>query len=276
MSGHPLGAAVLKEAERRGLKLEDAGDFKVDEGLGVSASVGGRVLHVGSARYMKRLGVALPEAVASSTAEHKSGGRGSILLSCDGRLRGAIWVWDPPRKGAAEAIAELRKIGVERIALLTGDNRFSAKRVADLVGISEVHAEMLPHEKLDWVKSLKREGYRVAFVGDGVNDAPALAAADVGVAMGARGTDVAMETADVALMADDLSRVAESIYRGRKAISIIRQNAVFALTFNLVMVVLAASGTLGMVAGAIVHQASSLGVILNSMRLFIGRRSGNP
>lgn len=272
MSGHPLGAAVLSEAEKRGLKLEVAESFEVEEGFGVSASVGGHHVHVGSARYMERLGVAVPASVAS---DEEGAGRGTILLSHDGRLCGAIRVWDPPREGAAEAIGRLRGLGVKRVAILTGDNPQSARRAADMVGISEVHADLTPGEKLEWVKSFKKEGHRVAVVGDGVNDAPALAAANVGVAMGARGTEVAMETADVALMADDLSRVSESVLLGRKAIRIIRQNAAFALAFNIVMVALAAWGTLGMIGGALVHQASSLGVILNSMRLFLGNSAGN-
>lgn len=275
MSGHPLGVAVLEEARKRGLDIESAGGFRVDEGLGVTASVGGGVLNVGSARYMERLGIAVPGVIASALEGENADGRGAILLSRDGLLCGVIWVWDPPRECAAGAVKRLRELGVERIALLTGDNARSAKRAADLVGISEVHAEMLPAEKLGWVKSLQKEGYRVAVVGDGVNDAPALAAAHVGVAMGARGTDVAMETADVALMADDLTRVPELVSLGRKAIGIIRQNAVFALTFNLAMVALAAWGTLGMIEGAVVHQGSSLAVILNSMRLFLGRRTAN-
>jgi Cd2+/Zn2+-exporting ATPase len=275
MSGHPLGQAVIREAEKRGLAPGAATGFDAEDGFGVSASVDGLALHVGSARYMRRLGVELPDSIASAV-DGEDGGRGTILLSHGGRLCGAIWVWDPPRDGAADAIGRLRDLGVDRIALLTGDNRFSAKRAADMVGISEVHAELAPHEKLEWVKSFKSEGYRVAVVGDGVNDAPALAAANVGVAMGARGTDVAMETADVALMADDLSKVAESVSLGRKAIAIIRQNAAFALAFNLAMVILAALGTLGMIGGALVHQASSLGVILNSMRLFVRNGTGKP
>jgi Cd2+/Zn2+-exporting ATPase len=276
MSGHPLGAAVIAEAERRGLRPEKASDFEVEEGLGVSANVNGRRLHVGNARYMERLGVPLAGPVAGAAVEGNPDGRAAILLSHDGDLCGAIWVWDPPREGAAGAIKKLRNLGVEKIAILTGDNRFSAERAADLVGVAEVHSELTPREKLDWVNSIKSEGYRVAVVGDGVNDAPALAAANVGVAMGARGTDVAMETADVALMADDLSRVAEAVALGRKAIGVIRQNAAFALLFNLAMVSLAATGVLGMIGGAVAHQASSLGVILNSMRLFVGNGTGRP
>ncbi len=275
MSGHPLGAAVLEEASRRGLALEQGRDFVIEKGMGVAASVGERSVHVGSPRYMERLGVFVPERLAGAAGDGGGHGRGSILVSHDGELCGAISVWDPPREGAAEAVSDLRSAGVSRVVMLTGDGRHSAKRAAELVGIDEVHAEMLPEEKLDWVRSLKGEGYRVAVVGDGVNDAPALAAADVGVAMGAKGTDVAMETADIALMSDDLSRVPEAISLGKRAIRVIGQNAVFALGFNLAMVALAAWGALDMIEGALVHQASSLGVIANSMRLFVGgRRSG--
>lgn len=273
MSGHPLGAAVIEEASRRGLSLREASDFRVDEGLGVVASVEGGTLHVGSARYMERLGVPVPDSLSSVLSDGQSG-RGSVLLSHDKKLCGAILVLDPPRERAAGTVERLRNLRVKRIVMVTGDSRHSARRTADMVGISEVHAEMLPQEKLECVRSIKNEGYRVAVVGDGVNDAPALAAADVGVAMGARGTDVAMETADVTLMADDLSRIPESIFLGRRTIGVIRQNAAFALTFNLAMVALAAGGTLGMIGGALAHQVSSLGVILNSMRLFLGGGTG--
>jgi heavy metal translocating P-type ATPase len=274
MSAHPLAGAIVGEASRRGLKLEEAGEFTVDEGLGVSASLGKGLARVGSARYMDRMAVSVPEEIVEKLGEDSDDGRTPVLAALDNSLCGVLWVWDPPREGAGEAVRELKRIGVGRVVLLTGDNRRSATRAAEMVGIGEVSAEMLPHEKLEWVRSLKAEGHRVAVVGDGVNDAPALAAADVGIAMGARGTDVAMETADVALMADDLSRVPEAISLGRRTIGVIRQNAAFAIAFNLAMVGLAAWGTLGMIGGALVHQVSSLGVILNSMRLFIGRRDG--
>jgi len=268
LSGHPLGAAVLEEASSRGLDVPDAAELAVEEGLGAAAEVGGRLVRVGSARYMERSGIAVPE-------EHRSAAAGgaTIFLSHDGELCGRILVWDPPRGSARAAVAELARIGVKRIALLTGDNAGSARVAAEAIGVDEVHAEMLPQEKLDWVKGLRAEGYKVAVVGDGVNDAPALAAADVGVAMGAKGTDVAMETADVALMSNDLLRVPAAIRLGKTTLSVIKQNALFSISFNVVMVALAAAGTLGMIGGAVAHQASSLGVILNSMRLFLGNRA---
>jgi Cd2+/Zn2+-exporting ATPase len=274
MSGHPLAAAIVDEASRRGIAPDEAGDFVVDEGLGVSGSLGGDVVRVGSARYMDRAGVRVPDEVKSRLGEDSGDGRTPVLACRNSTLCGVLWIWDPPREGAADAVRELRRVGVGRIVMVTGDNRRSAVRAAEMAGIDEVSAEMLPQEKLEWVRSLRAEGHRVAVVGDGVNDAPALAEADVGIAMGARGTDVAMETADVALMADDLSRVPEAVSLGRKAIAVIRQNAAFAIAFNLAMVGLAAWGTLGMIGGALVHQVSSLGVILNSMRLFVGGRDG--
>jgi Cd2+/Zn2+-exporting ATPase len=274
MSGHPLGEAIVEEASRRGLELGQASGFAVEEGMGVKAEVNGSVVCVGSARYMKRVGAKAPDSADELSMGGASDGRSRVVLSLDGTICGAISIWDPPREGARSAIESLGGVGVKRIAMVTGDNAQSARRAAELVGIDEVHAEVLPHEKLEWVKSLRGEGYCVLVAGDGVNDAPALAAADVGVAMGARGTDVAMETADVALMSDDLKRVPEAISLGRRAIGIIRQNAAFALAFNLAMVGLAALGTLGMIGGALAHQGSSLGVILNSMRLFLrGRRN---
>jgi Cd2+/Zn2+-exporting ATPase len=268
---HPLGIAVVEEAERRGLHLEPADKAAVEEGGGVKARLGERVVYVGSAGYMESVGVTVPDRVKADLEGHEARERSTVFVSHDGVLCGLIRLWDPPREGVADAVAGLRRFGVKRIAMVTGDNRFSAARAAEMVGITEVHSEMLPHEKLEKVKDLKSEGYRVAVVGDGINDAPALASAHVGVAMGAKGTDVALETADVALMSDDLGRVPEAIGLGKRALRIIAQNAIFALGFNLAMVGLAAWGILDMIGGALAHQVSSLGVILNSMRLFIGR-----
>jgi Cd2+/Zn2+-exporting ATPase len=278
LSGHPLGDAVLEEARRRGIVLGEARDLTVEEGMGIGAVLGERLVRAGSVAYMERLGVSVPAKLKADIEGAGATGRSSIVVSHDGAACGIIWLWDPPRQEAASAVRSLTRLGVQRIAMLSGDNRHSAQRAAEMVGIREVHSGMLPHEKLEIVKTFKTDGYRVAVVGDGVNDAPALAAADVGVAMGAKGADVAIETADVALMANDLTRVPEAIALGRKTLRIITQNAVFAIAFNLAMVALAALGVLDMIGGALAHQVSSLGVILNSMRLLAvgGRRSRGP
>jgi Cd2+/Zn2+-exporting ATPase len=270
MSQHPLAVAVVQEAERRGIRVKRARDLTVEEGMGIAATLADRQIHVGSARYMERVGTPVPTGMEAELEEEARRGRSSVLMSHNGSLCGIIWVWDPPRKEAAAAVECLKRTGVERLAMLTGDNRHSARRAAEMVGISEIHAEMLPHEKLEKVRGFKADGYCVCVVGDGVNDAPALASAHVGVAMGVKGTDVALETADVALMSDDLLRVPEAMALGKRALRIIAQNAIFAVGFNLAMVALAAWGVLDMIGGALAHQVSSLGVILNSMRLFVG------
>jgi Cd2+/Zn2+-exporting ATPase len=173
------------------------------------------------------------------------------------------------RTGAAQAIDDLKRLGIEKIVMLTGDNQRVAMDIAGKLGIDEVKAEVLPEQKAEHVESLKRTGRAggVAMVGDGINDAPALAVADVGVAMGVSGTDVAHEAADIALMADDLSKIAFSVGLSRAALRIIKQGLWFALLYNVAMVSFASSGHLGMIGGAIAHQCSSVLVIVNAMRL---------
>ncbi len=151
--------------------------------------------------------------------------------------------------------------------MITGDSYRVANILGKALNIDEVYAEMLPQEKMQKVREIIDEGYVTAMVGDGINDGPSLAAASLGIAMGARGTDVAIESSDIALMTDDLSRLTETIFLGRKTLNVIRQNLIFALFFNLLMVILASLGIITIILGAIFHQFSSLGVILNSMRL---------
>jgi Cd2+/Zn2+-exporting ATPase len=183
---------------------------------------------------------------------------------------GAISIEDVLREGVSEALKGLREIGIKNVVMLTGDNNRVALALARRVGIADVKSEMMPEEKVEVVKQLMKEGNSVAVIGDGINDAPALAIADVGIAMGATGTDVALETADVVLMTDDLSKVPVAIRLSRRALGIIRQNLVFSLLFNVFMIAAASYGYLSMSAGAVMHEIGSLVVVFNSMRL-LGR-----
>jgi Cd2+/Zn2+-exporting ATPase len=201
--------------------------------------------------------------------EHLGAGHTTVIVAHDGKICGTICVADTVRANAAEAIADLRRLGIEKIVMLTGDNRRVGLDIAGKLGLDEVKAEVLPEQKAAHIESLKRPGRHggVAMVGDGINDAPALAVADVGIALGVTGTDVAHEAADIALMADDLSKIAFSVGLSRQTLRIIKQGLAFALVYNITMVTLAGSGHLHMTGGAIAHQCSSVLVILNAMRL---------
>jgi len=189
-----------------------------------------------------------------------------LWVALDRRLLGLISIADTLREGARDAIEKIRREGISEIWMLTGDNEQVAERIAGELGV-HYEARLFPEEKVKRVKEWRRKGRVVAMVGDGVNDAPALAAADVGIAMGAVGTDVAIETADIALMTDELGKIATIIRLSRKALRVIRENILFAIGFNTVLVFLSAQGWMTMILGAVLHQASSLLVILNSMRL---------
>lgn len=191
-------------------------------------------------------------------------------MAVDGRIAGLLVLEDALRPEATATVARLTALGL-RTVLISGDNRATAGRIAAAVGIGEVHAEVLPQEKLALVKRLQGAGQRVAFVGDGVNDGPALAAADVGVAMGLGGTDVAIETAEVALLSDDLSKLPHLLDVAQRALRAIHQNLVFSLGVLAVAVILAAVGILHPATGALLHELSSIPVIMNSARL-IGLR----
>jgi Cd2+/Zn2+-exporting ATPase len=183
---------------------------------------------------------------------------------------GLIAVEDQVRPGAREAVAELRKAGIRHIVMLTGDNQRTARRIASEVGIDEYRWELLPEDKVSAVAELKSRYHRVAMVGDGVNDAPAMAASDVGIAMGAAGTDIALESADMALMSDDLSRIPYALKVSRRAIGAIRQNVVVSLLIVALVVSLALTGKINLVPGLLINEGSALIVMLNGLRLLKG------
>jgi heavy metal translocating P-type ATPase len=269
MSTHPVARAIMRKAQSLGLKTADPTSFEAHHGRGVVARRGNQELVVGQKRLMSERDVHLPETVHEHVDEHHGEGHTIVVVAHDGKVCGTICVADTVRATAEDAIGELRGLGIERIVMLTGDNRRVAMEIAGKLGIDEVRAEVLPEQKAEQIESLKGSGRAggVAMVGDGVNDAPALAVADVGVAMGVSGTDVAHEAADIALMADDLSKIAFAVGLSRQALRLIKQGLWFALIYNVVMVTGAATGCLGMIGGAIAHQFSSILVILNAMRL---------
>ena len=270
-SEHPLAAAIVEGAIDRGIELPASKDFESHTGKGVTGAVDGRSVALGNAALMSDIGVdAAP--LQAKADEHRSQGEGVMFVAVDGKLAGIIVVADPLKETAADAIAELHRDGI-RIVMLTGDNRRTADAIARRVGIDEVMAEVLPDQKQAKVEQLRKEGRRVAMAGDGINDAPALAAADVGIAMGT-GTAVAMESAAITLVKGDLRGIVRARHLSRAVMRNIRQNLFFAFVFNAAGVPIAA-GVLypwfrillsPIIAGAAMS-LSSVTVIGNSLRL---------
>ncbi|WP_415957094.1 heavy metal translocating P-type ATPase [Streptomyces sp. 021-4] len=267
-SEHPIAQAVAAGAVERlggGSPLPTPEDFANIPGLGVQGLVDGHTVLVGRPRLLADAGIALPPELAGALAEAGEQGRTAVAVAWDGAARGVLGVADAVKDGSAAAVAQLRALGL-RPVLLTGDNRAVAEAVAREVGIDEVHAEVLPEEKVDVVKRLQAEGRSVAMVGDGVNDAAALATADLGLAMGT-GTDAAIEASDLTLVRGDLKVTADAIRLSRRTLSTIRGNLVWAFGYNVAALPLAASGLLNpMIAGAAMA-FSSVFVVTNSLRL---------
>ena len=277
-SEHPLAAAIVEGAEDRGLTLPASSDFESRTGKGVVGSAEGRKVALGNVALMADLGVD-SSSIAARADELRAEGQGVMFVALDGQLAGLVVVADPVKDTAAQAIAELHREGI-RIVMLTGDNQRTAEAVARRVGIDEVMAEVLPDQKQAKVEQLRKEGRRVAMAGDGINDAPALAAADVGIAMGT-GTDVAMESASVTLVKGDLRGIVRARRLSRAVMRNIRQNLFFAFVFNAAGVPIAA-GVLypwfqillsPIIAGAAMS-LSSVTVIGNSLRLRAVRLDG--
>ena len=236
-SEHPLAQAIVTEAERGDATTLRAERFQSVPGHGAFADVDGHRVVVGNRRLMEREGIDAG-ALAARREELAEGGRTAVLVAVDGRAVGLVGMAVAPRATAAAAVAELRRLGAE-VVMLTGDNEATARRIGSLLGVTTVIAEVLPGDKSSKVAELQRQGKRVAMVGDGVNDAPALAQADIGVAIGA-GTDVAIETADIVLMRSDPLDVAVALQIGRGTARKMRQNLGWAIGYNVIALPIAA------------------------------------
>jgi Zn2+/Cd2+-exporting ATPase len=276
-SEHPLAQAITRAGEmlEGGEPLPQAGEVEARPGKGIVAAVNGRQIGVGTPALMAELGLDLPEQAGQALDELRGAGKTGVLLAIDGRVLGALGISDPVRPGAAEMIRQVKKAGVKKVVMLTGDAQRTADAVARQVGVDQVYAGLLPDEKLEVVRRLQAEGQVVAMVGDGINDAPALAAADIGIAMGAAGSGVAIETADLALMADDLLKIPEAIRLSRATSRAIWQNLAIALATVAILLPGVLLGEVHMAGGMLVHQVSVLVVIANGMRLLrLGRPAG--
>ena len=262
-SEHPLAGAIVGAANERGLAVVAGADLRARPGVGVEATVDGRRLFVG--RLSGRGGDSGAAAAALERLERE--GKTAVVIADGHRPLAVLAVADAPREGAAAVIAELREMGLERLLMLTGDNEQTAAAIAARLGLREWRAGLLPEDKTAAIENLRSERGAIAMIGDGVNDAPALAVADVGIAMGAAGTDVALETADVALMADDLAKLPAALHLARRAMANVRQNIALSLFAVAILVVAAVAGLLSLTEGLLLNEGTALLIIANGLRL---------
>lgn len=265
-SEHPIGQAVVAAARQKGIEPADPDSFEALPGLGVRANVDGSAFLLGRPRLVETEGIPISSDVLAKTVELAAPGRTVIVVTRNRDVSGLLVLEDAIRPEAAQSVRKLNEMGI-RTVLISGDNRRTAERIASELGIKEVHAEVLPEQKVEIVKELQAEGRNVMFVGDGINDGPALAVANVGVAMGRGGTDVAIETAEIGLLSDDLTKLPHLLVVSRRAIRAIKQNLAFSLGVLGIAVGLTIPGILTPVTGALLHELSSIPVIGNSARL---------
>lgn len=266
-SGHPLAEAIVRYAVEKEIAVASPEATTVCAGRGLVARYGNQQLLVGNRELMVDYGVALNDEAASFLKTSAEAGATGVLVAQGGILLGGIAIIDTPRPEAASTIKRLRQIGIKRTLMLTGDSERVAASVGAKSGVDQIFANLLPEDKLAHIQQLKRAGEVVAMVGDGINDAPSLAEADIGIAMGVVGSDVAIEAADIALTTDNLERVVEAVALSRKTIANIRQSFAISLVINVAALILASIGGIGPVAGAVIHNIGSIVVVANSSRL---------
>jgi heavy metal translocating P-type ATPase len=266
-SEHPIARAVERRMAEHGIEVPEHRECKIVPGKGVVCSYTDTTILMGNRELLKDNGIGVPEGVDEYMQEKERAGHTAMILAHDNHVCGIISVADTVRSDAAMGIQALRGLGVKRFVMMTGDNVRTAKQVAEKVGVEEIIAEMLPEQKAEKVKELVATGRKVLMVGDGINDAPALAQANVGVAMGVAGTEATVETADVALMTDNFLNIAEAVKIGRRASRTIRENILLSMIFNVIGVSLASLGLLSPELAAVAHALPDIALFLNSARL---------
>lgn len=260
-SGHPLAKAVVEHARELKLNIPEPSDFEMIRGRGVKATVDGQAILVGNEALLSENGVQIPQ------SQNEQAGT-AVYVSADGLAIGKLAIADQLRPGAKEAVAKLKATGIKRVVMLTGDNEAIAQRVAAELGVDEVRADLLPEDKVKIIAEIQSQGHQVAMVGDGVNDAPALARAQVGIAMGARGTQAAIEAADIALMTDDLSKIVMARAIARRAYRTIQENLFVGVGVVHVLGITAAlMGWIGPIQAAMIHLGPDILVFINSVKL---------
>ena len=267
-SEHPLARPILQTARDEGVAPDGVpGTVTPVPGKGIVSDVAGQRVLIGNPPLLDQYGVPDDGSAARAAETLASDGKTPMIVAVDDQVIGVVAVADQIRQDAPEMVARLHRAGVEKVVMLTGDTRLVAEAVGKGTGIDEIHASLLPEDKLDVVAQLQRQGHTIAMVGDGVNDAPALATANIGVAMGAAGSAVAVETADIALMGDNLLKLPEAIGLAKRTVSVMRQNIAIALITVVLLLAGVFAGGVTMSVGMLVHEASVLVVIINAMRL---------
>lgn len=266
LSEHHLGRAIIEKAKELG-KIPQLDEFKVIPGQGVEAQVGDNAVLVGNRALLYSYGLGLTPDLERQMASEEEKGQTVVLVATAEQILGIISIADVVKEEAYGLVAKLKKAGVKKVIMLTGDNERTARAIAQQIGLDDYRAGLLPEGKVSTIKELRDQGYVVAMVGDGINDAPAMVTADVAIAMGVAGTDVAIETSDITLMSDNLDKVPYAIGLSRQTVRVIKQNVAFAV----IVVVTLLAGVLGSVvflgSGMLVHEASVLMVTINAMRL---------
>lgn len=275
ISEHHLGQTIVEEATKRGINLvNQPTNFEVVKGHGIYAMVDNKQLVIGNRKLLEDHGVELAESINMEAIAEEKLGYSAIFVGINHKVAGIISIADEIRHEAATTIAQLKAFGVKKVVMLTGDNRHTAEKVGTQLDIDIVHAEMLPEDKVNHIQDLQAEGYRVAMVGDGINDAPAIALADVGLAMGGAGTDAAMETADVVLMSDRLSKISYAYTLSKATVRNMKQNMFLAVGTVALLLVGVLFGKVFLASGMLIHELSVLLVVINAVRLVNYRQRG--
>jgi len=266
-SGHPLAQAVVRAAQAKGLALPIVGDVESLTGRGVRATVSGQPAVIGNLKLMDESAVLVSDEARRQVDTLEASGKTTMVVALDSHIVGVLALADTLRPDAALTMSALKKIGVRETVMLTGDNARVAATMARQAGLTNFRADLMPEDKVTAIRDLCQQYGQVAMVGDGVNDAPALANATVGIAMGGAGTDVALETADVALMSDDLSKLPFAVGLGRATRAIITQNLVISLGVIAFLSVTSLLGLAGIGIAIFFHEGSTIVVVLNALRL---------
>ena len=266
-SEHPLGKAIVAFGREQEVAIKEVDNFAMVPGKGVSATVDGKKILCGNSTYLQENSMTLDNTVVIALEHLRKQGKATILVSYDGKCKGIIGLSDTLRDTAKNMVEELKETNTDTI-LLTGDNRQTADYFAKQVGITAIHADLLPGGKVEQIQSLQKEGRKVCMIGDGVNDAPALKTANVGVAMGSMGSDIAIEAADIALMGDDIAKIPYLKRLSNATVRLIFLNITIAIIFNIVAVALSMLGLLNPITGALAHNVGAVAVVLNAALLY--------
>jgi len=266
-SEHPLAESILARCREDEAWPFEPEKTEVIVGRGIVARKDGKEIIVGNERLFMEKGIALTSDAKTFLDDMSSSGSTGILVGHEARIIGGIGIADVLKADVHQSIQDIKKLGIKKVLMLTGDNQNVAQAISEGAGLDEIVADLLPEDKLEYIKKLKGQGDKVAMVGDGINDAPSLVEADVGIAMGVIGTDAAIEAADIALTGDDLNKASEAIALSRKTVSIIKQSLFISIAINGFALILASLGSIGPIVGAIVHNIGSIVVVGNSSRL---------